>query len=61
MSDRDEFYESMQTALQDVLKNKKSTIAQKMAAVTAGTKLLMVKNKLKDPDDENKSFFGAKK
>lgn len=55
----EDFFDTLEKGVRAVLENKKSTAAQKMAAINAGTKLLMVKNKLKDPEDD-KSFFGKK-
>jgi hypothetical protein len=58
--EKEDFFGVLEAALRDVLNNKKSTTVQKLAAIDKGTKLLMVKNKLKDPEADDKSFFGKK-
>lgn len=58
--EKEDFFGVLEAALRDVLNNKKSTTVQKLAAIDKGTKLLMVKNKLKDPESDDKSFFGKK-
>lgn len=58
---KDDFFNLLEKGVKDILKDKEATAAQKIQAITAGTKLLQVKHKVSDPDDDGKSFFGDKK
>lgn len=58
---KDDFFTLLEKGVKDILKDKEATAAQKIQAITAGTKLLQVKHKVLDPDDDGKSFFGDKK
>lgn len=62
-SPKDDFFTLLEKGVKDILKDKEATAAQKIQAITAGTKLLQVKHKITDPDgdDDNKSFFGKGK
>lgn len=50
----------LEKGIRSVLENKDSTSKEKMDAINAGTKLLHLKHKIKDTDDEPGSFFGKK-
>ena len=56
-ADKDsDFMAVLEQGVRDVLKNRKASAADKLAAVTAGTKLLAIRHKI-DGGDE-KGFFG---
>lgn len=52
---------ALEKGIKDVLDDKDSTAKERMDAVNAGTKLLLIKHKIKDSDDEPGSFFGKAK
>lgn len=65
-TDDDDFLASLQKGVKAVLENKESKPADIIAAITAGTKILQTKHKIKDDDDgdsngKSGSFFTAKK
>ena len=45
----------LENGIREVLKNKKAKTSEKVAAISAGAKLLAIKNKL---DDGSGGFFG---
>ena len=56
---KDDFFALLEKGVKDILRDKDSSPAQKIQAITAGTKLLQVKHKVSDdPEDDNTSFFG---
>lgn len=55
-SDTD-FLASLEKGIKDVLEDKKSTAKERMDAVTAGTKLILIKHKINDSGEEAGSFF----
>lgn len=52
-----DFMKVLETGIRDVLENKESTAKERMDAVNAGTKLLLIKHKISDAGDEAGSFF----
>lgn len=45
-----EFMELLEQGVRDVLKNRKSKPSERVAAISAGTKLLAIKNKIASDD-----------
>jgi hypothetical protein len=48
------FLEILENGVRDVLKDPEATAAEKMAAISAGSKLLMIRNKIGDAE---RGFF----
>lgn len=50
---------TLEKAIKTVLDSKKATVSEKMQAINAGTKLLMVRNKINpEGDKDGGNFFG---
>lgn len=49
------FMEVLEQGVRDVLKNRKASASDKLAAVTAGTKLLAIRHRIEG--DDQKGFF----
>lgn len=54
--DEDDFLRTLEDGVREVIKNKRSKPSERMAAVTAGVKILAIRHKIKDGDDTG--FFG---
>lgn len=59
-STKNDFLSVLENGIRDVLKDKKSKARDRMDAVNAGTKLLLIKHKISDTGDEAGSFFKGK-
>lgn len=57
-TEKDGFLEVLEQGVRDVLKDKETTPAEKMAAINAGSKLLAIRHKITDGNDD--SFFGSR-
>lgn len=57
----DDFMSILESGIKDVLKDKKSSAKERMDAVNAGTKLMLIKHKISDTGDEAGSFFNRSK
>lgn len=55
-SDND-FLKKMQKGVESVLDSEAATPAEKLAAITAGTRILQTKHKIKDEGDAGGKFF----
>lgn len=51
------FMEALEAGVREVLGNKKATMKDRIDAINAGTKLMLIRHKIKDPDDSPGSFF----
>jgi len=52
---------TLEKGIMDVLIDKKATAKERMDAVNAGTKLLLIKHKISDSGDDAGSFFNKGK
>lgn len=52
-----DFISLLEKGVMDVLINKKSTVKDRLDAVNAGTKLMLIKHKITDTGDEAGGFF----
>lgn len=53
----DDFLSVLESGIRDVLQDKKTTAKERMDAVNAGTKLMLIKHKITDTSNEAGSFF----
>ena len=53
----EDFMTVLEKGIRDVLGNTQSTAKEKMDAVNAGTKLMLIKHKISDTGNEAGSFF----
>lgn len=56
-----DFLATLEKGIKDVLENKSSTAKERMEAVNAGTKLMLIKHKISDSSDDAGSFFSKGK
>lgn len=54
----DDLLSSLEAGVRSVLTDKKATRAEKVQAITAGTKLLLIRHKIKGSTDDD-NFFGG--
>lgn len=52
----DDFLNVLETAVRNIVKNKKASKADKLSAINAGTKLLAIRHKISSSDSEE-GFF----
>jgi hypothetical protein len=52
-----DFMETLELGIKDVLSNKKASMKDRIDAINAGTKLMLIKHKIKDTGGEAGSFF----
>lgn len=52
-----DFMEILESGVRDVLTNKKATMKDRIDAINAGTKLMLIKHKITDTGGESGSFF----
>ena len=52
-----DFLQVLENGIRSVLENKEATSKEKMDAVNAGTKLMLIKHKISDTGDDAGSFF----
>lgn len=55
------FIETLEQGIRDVLTNKKVSMKDRIDAINAGTKLMLIKHKITDTSDEAGSFFNKGK
>lgn len=55
-----DFLSVLEMGIRAVLESKDSTVKERMDAVNAGTKLMLIKHKINDAGDEAGSFFKGK-
>lgn len=53
----DNFLAALEKGVRTVLEDSQSTVKERMEAINAGTKLMQMKHKIGDSDDEPGSFF----
>lgn len=51
------FMDALEQGIRDVLQNKKATMKDRIDAINAGTKLMLIKHKITDTSSEAGSFF----
>jgi hypothetical protein len=52
-----DFMEILEVGVRDVLTNKKASMKDRIDAINAGTKLMLIKHKITDTSGESGSFF----
>jgi hypothetical protein len=57
----DELLEEMETGLLDMLKKKTLTNTERLKAIEAGAKILMIKHKISEGGGADGAFFNARK
>jgi len=55
---KDPLLADLRNAVKAVLSDAKATPAEKLKAIEAGSKLLMIQHKISDREDEGGNFFG---
>lgn len=55
--EEDPFLAKLETAVSDILKNRKSTKTEKLAAINAGVKVAQIKHRINGGADDEKGFF----
>jgi hypothetical protein len=56
-----DFMVTLEQGIRDVLQNKKASMKDRINAINAGTKLMLIKHKISDTGDEAGSFFNKGK
>jgi len=54
---KDELLDDLEKAVREIVKRKKSTTADKLSAINAGTRLLAIRHKITGGEDSDKGFF----
>jgi hypothetical protein len=54
----DELLKELETSVRKILKSTKTSKADKLAAINAGTRLLTIKHRIANGDGDDKGFFG---
>lgn len=57
---KDDLLDVLEKGVRTVLEDKDATVKERMEAINAGTKLMQLKHKIGDSDDEPGSFFNTK-
>lgn len=57
MTEAPDFMETLESGIRAVLENKKATMKDRIDAINAGTKLMLIRHKIKDTGGESGSFF----